>query len=170
MLSRVACCKSSKVAIGSAVDRLDEIAGLESGQRGGRARLDRADARRLLGAAEDDEQGGEDRHGEDEVGERACRHDRGAIGERLAGEGQRPLLRRHRRQAVVIGRARRVGVAVKFDVAADRNGGETPARAALVNSCVEFRTESQRKRVYLHPTPTRDQVMAKLVEEDDGGH
>ena len=82
----------------------------------------------------------------------------------------RPLLRRHGRHAVVIGRARRVGVAVKLDVAAHRNGGETPARAALVDSRPEFRTESQREGVYLHPTPPSGQVMAELVEEDDGGH
>ena len=141
-----------------AVDRLDEIADLKSGQRGGRARLDRADARRLLGAAEDHEQGGEDRHGEDEIGERACRDDRGAIGERLAGEGQRPLLRRHRRHAVVIGRARRVGVAVKFDVAAHRKGGEPPARAALVDSGVRVpdRIPSENASIFTpHQRPTK---------------
>ena len=152
------------------VDRLDQIADLEAGQRGGRARFDRADARRLLGAAEDDEQGGEDRDGKKEIGERARRHDRGAIGERLAGEGRRALLGRHRRHAVMIGRARRVGVAVEFDVAADRNGGQTPARAVFVNSRVEFRAEPQGERVYLHPAPPSDQVMAKLVEENDRGH
>ena len=140
----------------SSVDRFDQIADLESGRSGGRAWIDRADARRLLGAAEDDEQRGEDRHGEDEIGERARRHDRGAIGERLAGEGPGALFRRHRRHAVVVGRARRIGVAVKFDVAADRNGGETPARAALVDPRVEFRAKPQRKRVYLHAAPPPD--------------
>ncbi len=78
-----------------------------------------------------------------------------------------PLLLRHRRHALEVGRARRMGVAVELDVTANRKGGEPPAGAVAIDPGEDFRAKTQRKGVDLDPAPASDEVMAKLVNEDD---
>ena len=105
---------------GPAVDGLDDIAGLEAGVGGRRSGLNEADARQVFGAPEADEQPRENDDGKNEIGGRPGRDDRRPIEQRLAGERAGALLRGQGRDRGGINRARRIGVAEKFDVSAKR--------------------------------------------------
>src|SRR3954447_434771 len=65
----------------AAVDRDNQIAGLEARGLCGARRLDRLDARGRRLLAVKGEYGGEDTDGENEVGDRSCRDDCGALGD-----------------------------------------------------------------------------------------
>ena len=167
VLRIVACCRSSNVAIGRPLTSVTRSPAGKPACAAGEPGSTPPIRATLLAAAEDHEQRREDYERENEIGDRTRRDDRGAVAQRLAGEGVRPLLRRHRRRALEIGRARRVGVAVEFDVAAKRKGGEPPAGAALVDPGEEFGAEAERERVDLHSAPASNEVMAELVKEND---
>ena len=68
-------------------------------------------------------------------------------------------------------RAGGVGVAMELDVAAERDGGEPPARAVPVREADDLGPEPEREGVDLHAAPAADEEMAELVEEHhDGQH
>ena len=114
-----------------AVDRLDEVARPEIPLARPATRLRRAPIRgAVLESAEDHEQRGENDEGEDEIGDRPGRDDRGAIAQRLAGQGPRPLAGRHRLDARDVRRARRVRVAVELHIAAK---GKAASRQRVPN-------------------------------------
>ena len=63
--------------------------------------------------------------------------------------------------------ARGILVAEEFHVAAERNGGDLPARAVAVVKADEFGPEADGKHQNPHAAPARDQEMPELVEEHD---
>ena len=85
VLISVYSCRASKLLIGIAVDRFDEIARLESGRRRWAVRLDAADPRHVLHPAEGHEHPGEYHESQNEICDRPSENDRRAAGQRLAG-------------------------------------------------------------------------------------
>ena len=63
--------------------------------------------------------------------------------------------------------ARRVDVAVKLDVAAERQRRDPPAGAPRIDPGPQFRPKSQRKGVDADAAPAPDQIMAELMDEHD---
>src|SRR6185437_755843 len=86
------------------------------------------------------------------------------VPQRLAGQRQRAIDGRISR---AVADARRVGVAVKLHVAAERKRANPPARAARIHPREQLRTKSERESVDFDPTPSADQIVAKLVDGDD---
>ena len=89
VFSIAACCKSWNVSTGAPSIALTTSPTSNPRSRRGRTRLDEADPRAVLGPAESHEQRGENHDRENEIGDRAGRDDRGAIAQRLAGQGVR---------------------------------------------------------------------------------
>jgi hypothetical protein len=73
----------------------------------------------------------------------------------------------HARQARPVGNARGILVAEEFHEAAERNGGDFPARAVAIVEADDFRAKTDGKHQNPHAAPARDQEMAKFVEEHD---
>ena len=67
----------------------------------------------------------------------------------------------------VAGIARRGHVADELDIAAERQPADFPARALLVGPAEHFAPEADREGLGRNPEPARDEIMAKLVEEDE---
>ena len=56
---------------------------------------------------------------------------------------------------------------MEFDIAAERNGRDAPARAKTVDSGPKLRPEADREGVDSHAAPAADDEMAELVDEHD---
>src|SRR5215470_11100719 len=153
----------------AAVDRQDQVAGLEPGGSGGAPRLHGVDPRRRARLAEDHEQAGEQRDGENDIRQRPGHHDGGPHAHRLVDEALAALLLAHVGKRGLIGNARRVLVAEELDVAAERHRGNLPAGAVAIVEPEEFRTETDGEHQYPDTTEARDQEMAELVEEYHDG-
>ncbi len=68
-------------------------------------------------------------------------------------------------------RAGHVDVAMKLDVAAERDGGEAPSGPLAVDEACHLGTEAQGEHVDLNPAPSPDQKVTEFVEEHhDGEH
>ena len=91
----------------------------------------------------------------------------GAFPHRLRVEGDLLLVVGQRFDLAGVRRARRVHVADEFHVAAERNGGNLPARAVAVVEADEFGTEADRERLDADAAPAADEVVAHLVHEHD---
>ena len=110
----------------------------------------------------------EDQHCHGEVGEWPCRNDQRALPQGLRLERLGTLLLRQGKPFLVLDRAaRRVHVARKLDVAAQRQGSDFPAGAALVGPADQFLPEADREGIGLHAEPAPDQIMPKLVHRDE---
>ena len=73
----------------------------------------------------------------------------------------------HARKARGVRHAGGIFVAEEFYVAAERNGGDFPARAVAVVKTDEFRPKTDGKHQNPHAAPARHQEMPKLVEKHD---
>ncbi len=82
----------------AAVDRGDQVSGLEAGGGGGAVGLDRGHPRDRDLLAENHENAGEKDDRENEIGQRAGHHDGRAAADRLAEEAMLALLLGHRRK------------------------------------------------------------------------
>jgi hypothetical protein len=149
------------------VDGEHDVAGLEPRSGCRRIRLHCVDPGRGGLAAVKREDEGENHDRQDEIGDRAGDHDGGSTADRLVVEALAALLRVHAFDGGLIGDARRVLVAEKLHIAAQRNGRDLPAGAVTVGEAGEFRSETHRKSEHPHAAPAGDQEVAELMEEDD---
>ena len=78
-----------------------------------------------------------------------------------------PLRQRRRRQRLRIGNARGVVVALEAHIAAERNRGELPARAAAVGEAGKLAAEADREGGDADSAPAGDEEMPHLVHEHD---
>ena len=153
------------MSIACAVDRDDQIAGLESGGGGGTVGLHRVHPRahRLLAVQHEDRRENDD--GQNEIRHRPG-HDYGrALEHRLEEKAVLAFAFVHGLQARSVRGAAGILVAEEFDVAAERNGGDFPARAVAIVKPDDFRAETDGKHQNSHAAQARDQEMAELVEE-----
>ncbi len=87
-------------------------------------------------------------------------------GQRLEMERDLAFLRR---EMVELGR-RRAGfrrVAEHFDVTAQRQGGEPPARAGFIVESPKLFAEADGERIDFHAAPFGDDIMPEFVDEHD---
>ena len=143
--------------------------GLEARGRGRAVGLDSVDAGFGDGTAQKIEGAGENRDRQQEIGDRPGRDDRRSFDDRLAEEADLALGRPHFFKLVAVRRARGVFIAVELHIAAERNGGDAPAGAMLVEAVPQLGAESHREGQNPHAAPPRDQEMAELVNEDHDG-
>jgi hypothetical protein len=73
----------------------------------------------------------------------------------------------HLGRAGLVRHRRAVGVAVEFDVAAERQRRQSPSCAMPIIEAEDFGAKAKRKGVDLNAAPPADEEMAKLVEEYD---
>ena len=99
---------------------------------------------------------------------RPGRHDRDALPQRREVEEPLPLGERRRRQRLRIGNARGVVVALEAHIAAERDRGELPARAAAIGEAGKLAAEADREGGDANSAPAGDEEMPHLVHEDDG--
>src|SRR5450631_2547527 len=127
------------------IDRRYDVADLKARHRGGTARLDLIDARRRARLAEEGEQAGKDHDGENEIGNRTSGHDRRPRSNLLVVKTALALFLGHAGER--LGRRRRglALIAEEFDVAAERNRRNLPARAMAVVETDQFRAEAERE-------------------------
>ena len=151
-----------------AVDAHDAVAGLDPGPLGGAARHHRLGDRQDVRPADQREDRREYDDGEDEVRRRAGGHDRHALPERREMEEPLPLGERRRGQRLRIGDARGVLVALEAHIAAERDGGELPARAAAVGEAGKLAAEADGEGRDANSAPAGDEEMPHLVHEHDG--
>ena len=120
--------------------------------------------------AENAEDSGENDDGEQEIGNRAGRHDGRALGERLALEASLALLLGQllERPAAAAG-ARDVLVVDELHVAAERDPRDLPPRAVPVGEADDLGPEADREGLDAHPAPARHEEMAELVDEHHDG-
>ena len=74
-----------------------------------------------------------------------------------------------RRGGRLIRRARRILIAEKFYIAAERNCGNLPSCPIAVVKSGDLGTEANGEHQHLDAAPARHQKMTKLVEENDDG-
>jgi len=110
---------------------------------------------------------GENHDRQDEIGKRPGHHDGGTAADRLVEKALPALLGRHAFDFALVGNAGGVFIPKKFDVAAERDGGNFPAGAVPVVEAGELGPETQRKRQHPYATPARDEEMAELMKEND---
>src|SRR5580704_5341920 len=156
-----------EVADGAAVDRHHQVARLKSGRGGGAVRLHRihTGGHGLLAVKHED--AGKDHYGQKEIGHRSGHHDGRAFGHRLEHETLRFLAFIHGGQALGVRHARGILIAEEFYIAAERDGGDFPARAVAVVKADDFGAKTNGKHQDPHATPARDQEMTQFVEEHD---
>ena len=130
----------------TAVDRLDEVAGDETGKGRPAAGLDRVDPRRDQLLAVDQRQCREDHNRENHVGDRTRRDDRSTRRDTLRGEGVRPFLGLEIGQRFAVGDAGFVLVTEEADEPAERNDREPPARTLAVGEAEDLLAEADRKK------------------------
>ncbi len=104
-----------------AIDGGHDVAGLEAGPFRSTAGLDLVDARGGAGLAEESEQAGEDHDREQEVGDRAGRHDRRARSNLLVMKTARALFRGHLGERLGRRRGGFALVAEELHIAAERD-------------------------------------------------
>src|SRR5690349_3402230 len=63
----------------------------------------------------------------------------------------------------------RISVTEHFDVAAERDSAELPPRAGAVPPTEQLGTEADREDLDFNPVAPGDQIMPKLVDEDEHG-
>ena len=132
---------------------------------GNAAGHDAVDPRRHHLAAIDAENRRENGDSQQEIGKRAGRHDRGAGGNPLAREGRRPFGRAHLVKRGAIAPTCLVFVAEEFDVAAERDQRQPPARPLAIVKPEDLRPESDRKHLDCHAAPAGHEEVAEFVEE-----
>ncbi len=86
---------------------------------------------------------------------------------RLEHEALRPLGGIHGGELRGVRSACRILIAKEFDVAAERNGRDFPARAVAIVKSDQFGAETDGKHQNPHAAPAPDQEMAEFVEEHD---
>ena len=124
----------------------DQILGQEAGLLGGAAGLNRLDPGLDDLTAAEIVEAREDRDRQDEIGDRPCRHDGGALGDALVGKLMARSLGRHLGELALIRNARGVEIADELHVAAEGNRRHLPARAVPVGPAerAPCRTRSRR--------------------------
>ena len=156
-----------EVADGAAVDRHHQVTGLKT--RGGSRAVGlhgvHAGGHGLLAVKHED--AGENHYGQKEIGHRPGHHNGRALGHRLKHETLRFLAFVHGGKALGVRHARRILVAEEFHIAAERDGGDFPARVVAVVKANDLRPKADGKHQNPHAAPARDQEMAELVEEHD---
>ena len=110
---------------------------------------------------------GEDDDGEDEIGDRAGRHHRGARANLLVDEADLLFFLGHGGRGVLVGHAGGIVVAEEFHIAAERNRRHLPARAVAVVEADDLGAETDGEREYLDAAAPGDQEMAKLMKKHD---
>src|SRR6185295_8876826 len=85
--------------------------------------------------------------------------------ELLMHETLLPLGLGHRRKRLLVRDAGGVFVAEEFHIAAERNGGNLPARAVAIIEAPKFGTKADGEDQYPDTEPARDQEVAQLVEK-----
>ena len=152
----------------TAIDRHDQVAGLEAGGGGGTVRLHRIDPRahRLLAVKHEDT--GENHDRQYEIRNRSGDDDGRPLGHGLKHEALRPLARIQGGGVCgAVGRAGDVVVAEKLDKAAERDRGNLPARAVAIIEPDELGAEPDREHQNPDAAPARDNKMSKFVKEND---
>src|SRR6185437_12860025 len=147
-----------------AIDRDEDIAGLQAALLRRASGQNLADLRRGERLAHRGKEHREDRDRENEIGART-RHDHGgALRQALVMEGDFALLGGHRLELARRHR-RGIGIAEHFHIAAERHQAEFPARAGAVVPAENLRAEADREHLDAHAVPARDEVVAELVHE-----
>ena len=148
------------------VDRNDQIARLKSGRLGGAAGGDAVHGGQKDGAPIHVKNAGENDDRQKEIGNRASGDDRRPLPDRLGKETDRPFLWRHGRGGRCIRHRGTVGVAMEFDITAERQGGQPPMRSVAIVEAKNFRSETERECIDLNTAPAADQKMSELVKEN----
>ena len=128
------------------VDLEHEVSRKEARRGGGARGLDALDARgeRLLAVKIGRRR--EDRDRQDEICRGPGRHDQSARPHRLGRQALAPHFGRHFRERGFVRQAGRVLIAIEFDVAAERHGGDAPTGALSIVEAEELRAEAERER------------------------
>ena len=150
-----------------AVKRQQEIALPDAGRLGGTARVDAGDDRigDIFTVAEEDP--GKDDDGQQKIGDRAGGDGRSTLPQFRAHEGLFALGGWNILQRVEVGSAGGVGVAIESHIAAQRHGGDLPARPVPVGKTDQFGAEAEGKGQDLDAAPASNEIMAHFVNEDD---
>ena len=148
-----------------AVERHDPVADLEPGVTRRRPLAEPGDGQLFgridrHGAADDHEEGSENRHCHDNVGDRACRYDHGTPPQGSVLE--RPLFGR----CGGGGDAGGVHVALELDVASQRQCRDTPARSVPVVEPDQLLAETDREGIRLHAERAAHEQVAEFVQCD----
>ncbi len=154
-----------EIVDGLAVDGNDQIAGLKSGGGGRAVGLHRVHpgSHRLLAVQSEDRCKNDD--SQNEIRHRSGDDYGGALGYRLEEKALLAFVFGHALQTRSIRGASGVLIAEELYVAAERNGGDFPARAVTIVKPDDFRAETDGKHQNSDATQPGDQEMAKLVEE-----
>ena len=131
--------------------------------------IDRLRDRQDVRPADQREDRREDDDGEDEVRGRAGGDDGDALPERRKVEEPCALGERRRGQRLRIGHAGGILVALEAHIAAKRDRGELPARAAAVGEAGKLAAEADGEGRDADAAPAGDEEMPHLVHEHDGG-
>ena len=151
-----------------AVDSQELVACHEARSLGRRVGLYVADHGGREGLADEGEEPGQEKDGEEEVGQGAGGHDPAALAQALGRKGHRPLLGRHlcdRR----VGHARGIDVAEHLHIAAERYETEFPACLGPIGPSEDLRAEADGKDFDADPVAARHEVVAHLMDEDQDG-
>ena len=133
--------------------------------RGGASLRDCSDYGGSLRLAVGDIENREDCNGEQEVRHWAGQDDQEALPDGPMVEAPPTLLRRQ--CANLAGHADRAHVADKLHVAAERQPADLPACAPFVGPAGDLAAKSNREAFRPNAEDARDEVMAKLVKEDE---
>ncbi len=147
------------------VEGQDAVTDLDPSGISGAALFDDARNRRRTAFAMDEGEGRDDQYGEKEIDRRPCRNDGRALPQWLGGEAFSAIAGRHF-QPGRVGHAGRVHIPLETHIAAQGQRRDAPAGAAPVHPGEEFGTEADREGLRLHSEPAADQIMAKLMDED----
>ena len=153
----------------ASVDRHDQVARLEPGGFRGARGLHRFDSGRCRLFAVQSEHRREDDDRQDEVGNRSCRNDRGALRHRLEEEADPSFLFSHLIDGGGVRDARGILVAEEFHITPERDRRDLPARSMAIVEAEQLRTQSDREGQHAHTAPARDEKMTEFVKEDDDG-
>ena len=152
-----------------AINGGNQIAGLHTGQFGCTVFNNSADNRIGYALAEQRIERRKNNNGENEIGDRACGNDNGALPKRLEKQRVAARIVRQFFQFFSIGRAGFVFVTEKLHIAAERQPADFPLRAVLVMPTGNGAPETNREYLNAHATATGSIKMAEFVKEHDNG-